>query len=64
MAATVKAVDVRTVQKNAVKTLNLLLGKYAKSPSEAAAARIRELYASVASPTDGLREKMSAAGLL
>lgn len=64
MAATVKAVDPRTVQKNVVKTLNLMLGKYAKNPSEAAADRIRELYAQVASPTDALRKKMAEAELI
>lgn len=64
MAAAVKAVDPRTVQKNVVKTLNLMLGKYAKNPSEAAADRIRELYAQVASPTDALRKKMTEAELI
>lgn len=43
LAATVKAIDPRTVQKNAVKTLNLLLGKYKKSPTDAAADRILSL---------------------
>lgn len=64
MAATVKAVDARTSQKNAVKTLNLLLGKYAKSPSEAVATRIRDLYAQLANPSDSLRKKMADAELL
>lgn len=64
MAATVKAVDERTAQKNLVKTLNLLLGKYAKSPTDAAAERIKELYAQVGSPTETLRNKMAAADLL
>lgn len=64
LAATVKAVDPRTEQKNVVKTLNLLLGKYMKSPSEASAKRIRELFASVANPSDTLRAKMQDADLL
>lgn len=64
MAATVKAVDPRTAQKNAVKTINLLLGKYAKQPSDAQADRIRELYAKIASPSDALRQKMEEAELL
>lgn len=64
IAATIKAVDARTAQKNVVKTLNLLLGKYMKSPSEAAADRIRTLYTSVASPSASLRAKMQAAELL
>lgn len=64
MAATVKAVDERTAQKNLVKTLNLLLGKYAKSPTDAAADRIKELYAQIGTPTEALRNKMAAAELL
>lgn len=64
IAATIKAIDARTAQKNVVKTLNLLLGKYMKSPSEAAADRIRGLYASVATPSASLRAKMQAAELL
>lgn len=64
VAATVKAIDVRTAQKNVVKTLNLLLGKYMKSPTDAAAERIRTLYTSVANPSDSLRAKMQAADLL
>lgn len=64
MAATVKAVDERTAQKNLVKTLNLLLGKYAKSPTDAAADRIKELYAQIGTPTESLRNKMAAAELL
>jgi len=47
-----------------VKTLNLLLGKYMKSPSDAAAERIRTIYATVANPSDSLRAKMQAADLL
>lgn len=64
LAATVRAVDPRTAQKNAAKTLNLLLGKYAKQPSEAQAARIRELYASIPAPSEALKQKMAAANLL
>ncbi len=64
VAATVKAVDSRTAQKNTVKTLNLLLGKYAKTPTDAVAERIRELYAGVANPTDALHKKMADADLL
>lgn len=64
ISATVKEVDPRTAQKNAAKTLNLLLGKYAKAPTEAAAQRIKDLYAQVASPSDTLRAKMAAAKLL
>lgn len=64
VAATVKAIDARTAQKNVVKTLNLLLGKYMKSPSDAAAERIRTIYATVANPSDSLRAKMQAADLL
>lgn len=64
MAATVKAVDERTAQKNLVKTINLLLGKYAKNPSDAAADRIRSIWAQIEAPSDTLRKKMTDADLL
>lgn len=64
MAATVKAVDERTAQKNLVKTINLLLGKYAKNPSDAAADRIRSIWAQIEAPSDALRKKMTEANLL
>lgn len=64
MAATVKAVDERTAQKNLVKTINLLLGKYAKYPSDAAADRIRSIWTQIEAPSDALRKKMTEANLL
>lgn len=64
MAATVKAVDKRTAQKNLVKALNLQLGKYTKSPTEPAADRIRSLWAQIEAPSDALRKKMTEANLL
>lgn len=64
VASTVKAVDERTSQKNAVKTINLLLGKYVKNQSEAAAERIINLYAQITGPSDALKKKMADAGLL
>ena len=64
VAATQMAVDPRTASKNAVKTLNLLLGKYAKNPTESQAARIRDLYATISSPSDALRRKMEETALL
>lgn len=64
MVATVKAVDERTVQKNLVKTINLLLGKYTKNPSDAAADRIRSIWAQIEAPSDTLRKKMTDADLL
>jgi hypothetical protein len=64
MAATVKAVDERTAQKNLVKTINLLLGKYAKNPSDSAADRIRSIWAQIEAPSDTLRKKMTEANLL
>lgn len=64
MAATEKVVDARTAQKNTAKTLTLLLGKYAKNPSDAAADRIRALYAQLSVPSASIRDKMAAAGLL
>lgn len=62
--STVMATDPRTVQKNTVKILNLLLGKYAKTPNKANAERIKQLYATVANPSDELCKKMIAAKLL
>ena len=64
LAATVRAVDSRTASKNAVKTINLLLGKYAKQPSESQADRIRNLYNQIDNPSANLKAKMSEAGLL
>ena len=64
VAATVKVVDARTAQKNVIKTINLLLGKYTKSPSDAAADRIKDLYNQISNPSAALREKMMAADLL
>lgn len=63
LAATVRAVDARTAAKNAAKTINLLLGKYAKQPSDAQADRIRELYAKIDNPSPNLKAKMADLGL-
>lgn len=63
LSATVRAVDSRTSSKNAVKTINLLLGKYAKNPSDAQADRIRNLYAQIDNPSAKLKAKMSELGL-
>ena len=62
--ATVLTVDPRTEQRNHVKTINLLLGKYAKNPNDDTAKRIKEIYAKIASPSDTLQAKMEAAALL
>lgn len=64
LSTTVKEVDPRTAQKNAVKTINLLLGKYAKAPTEATASRIRNLFVQISNPSDALRKKMVDANLL
>lgn len=70
LAATVRAVDSRTASKNAVKTINLQLGKYAKAISNGAEAaaegladRIRNLYNQIDNPSAKLRAKMSELGL-
>lgn len=63
LSATVRAVDSRTASKNAAKTINLLLGKYAKNPSEAQADRIRNLFAQIDNPSAKLKAKMSDLGL-
>ena len=59
LAATVRAVDARTSAKNAAKTINLLLGKYAKEPSQSMANRIRKLYAQIPEPSEKVKAKMS-----
>ena len=58
------AVDPRTESRNAAKTANMLLGKYAKEHDAKIADRIREAYAKVISPTDNLTQKMRQARLL
>ncbi len=63
LSATVREVDSRTAQKNAVKTINLLLGKYAKNPSDAQADRIRNLFNQIDNPSATLKAKMSDLGL-
>lgn len=64
LAAVVPVVDPRTESKNAAKLCNLLLGKYVKSADDALAERIREAYGRILSPSENLRSKMRAAGLL
>ncbi|MDE6234299.1 MAG: hypothetical protein K2M56_00930 [Muribaculaceae bacterium] len=63
LAATVREVDSRTASKNAVKTINLLIGKYAKNPSDAQADRIRNLFDRIDNPSAKLKAKMSELGL-
>ncbi|MDE6317194.1 MAG: hypothetical protein K2L73_02205 [Muribaculaceae bacterium] len=63
--ASVKLVtDARSESRNASRVIHLLLGKYAANPDEALAARIRDTYAKISSPTVAIRKKMSEAGLL
>lgn len=64
LSDTVRAVDSRTSEKNTLKTLNLLLGKYAKSPSDQQADRIRTLFSKIKTPSAKLKAKMSTLGLL
>lgn len=64
LSATIRAVDSRTASKNAVKTINLLLGKYAKNPSDAQADRIRDIYSRIDNPSARLKAKMSELGLV
>lgn len=64
LAATALDIDPRTEAKNAVKTINLALGRYAKNPTEELAGQIKALYAKIGNPTDKLIAKMNDAGLL
>lgn len=64
LASTELAVDPRTQQKNALKTINLILGKYSKNPTEANAQRIRDLYNQIPNPPEALVNKMRLADLL
>ena len=45
-------------------TTALVLFQLAKAPTDAAADRIRGLFATIANPSDALRRKMADAGLL
>lgn len=63
-AAAIPVVDSRTAQSNSAKYCNLLLGKYAKNPSDELAERIKEVYAAIDKPTAVLSEKMKNAELL
>lgn len=64
LATVVPVVDPRTESKNAAKLCNLLLGKYVRTEDDALAERIREAYGKIHSPSDNLRSKMRAAGLM
>lgn len=64
VAAVQLVTDARSDSRNAARVIHLLLGKYAANPDEALAARIRETYAKIASPTALIRKKMTDAGLL
>lgn len=64
LAATELETDPRTAAKNAVKRINLALGRYAKNPSGALAEQIKNLYAGIGEPSEKLTSKMAAAGLL
>ena len=64
VAAVQLVTDARSDSRNAARVIHLLLGKYAANPDEALAARIRETYAKIASPTALIRKKMADAGLL
>lgn len=64
LAATSLKVDPRTEAKNAIKTINLALGRYAKNPTEELAEQIKALFTKIGNPTDKLVAKMSDAGLL
>ena len=57
------AVDPRSASKNAVKTVNMLLGRYAKNRDPKLADRIREAYAKIELPSAKLIEKMKEADL-
>ena len=63
LAETKLAVDPRSASKNAVKMVNMLLGRYMKSRDPKLADRIRELYAKIDLPSAKLIEKMKEADL-
>ncbi|MGN0236752.1 MAG: hypothetical protein ACI4AK_01490 [Lepagella sp.] len=64
LSATVRAVDSRTASKNAVKTINLLLGKYAKQLTKSLAERIKDLYNKIVMPSAKITSKMKDLNLL
>lgn len=55
---TITESDPRTERKNAVKTLNLIIGKYNKNHSDKLAARIRDLYNKIDNPPESLKTKI------
>lgn len=57
-------VSKKTIQRNAVKTINLALGRYAKKADPKLAEQIRDLYKTINSPSEALVEKMRSAGLI
>lgn len=64
-ASTVLETDARSEARAAARVIHLLLGKYnSAAPDEALAARIRDTYAKIPSPTENVRRKMQEAGLL
>lgn len=64
LSETPMEVSKKTVQRNAVKTINLALGRYAKKSDPKLAEQIRELYKTINLPSEALVEKMRAAGLM
>lgn len=63
LTETKMAVDPRSESKNAVKMVNLLLGRYSKNHDPKLANRIREYYAKIELPSAKLIEKMKEADL-
>lgn len=63
LSETKMAVDPRSASKNAVKTVNMLLGRYAKNRDPKLADRIRGVYAKIELPSAKLIEKMKEADL-
>lgn len=64
VAAAAPVDNERTKQKNAAKLCSMLLGKYAKNPSEELADRIRDTYATINLPSDKLKQKMQTLKLI
>lgn len=56
--------DVRTASKNAVKSVNLMKGRYKKSPSEELKAKILETLKQVINPTDKLLGELRELGIV
>lgn len=56
--------DIRTISKNALRTIRMLMGKFKANPSESLQVKILELYKKIINPSDKLIAELNELGLL